>query len=44
MVERSKWLGTSSLAIQYWDLYIILNEKKKDSAGAVGWHKSKMHF
>jgi hypothetical protein len=29
MVERSKWLGTSSLAIQYWDLYIILNEKKK---------------
>jgi hypothetical protein len=26
---EDNWLGTSSLAIQFWDLYVILNEKNK---------------
>ena len=34
MAKRSKfwednWLGSSSLAIQFWDLYVIVNEKNK---------------
>lgn len=24
---EDNWLGTSSLAIQFWDLYVIVNEK-----------------
>jgi hypothetical protein len=26
---EDNWLGSSSLAIQFWDLYIIMNEKNK---------------
>jgi hypothetical protein len=28
-IWEDNWLGTSSLAIHFWDLYVILNEKNK---------------
>lgn len=28
---EDNWIGSSSLAIQYWDFYIIINEKNKSA-------------
>jgi hypothetical protein len=39
---EDKWFGNSSLAIQYWPLYVIVNEKGKTVAEA--WDGSSLKF
>ena len=34
---KNNWLGTSSLAIQYWKLYRFVNEKNRSVASFMGW-------
>lgn len=34
---EDNWLGNSSLAIQYWDLYVIVNRKKQNCTWPLGW-------
>jgi hypothetical protein len=38
---EDNWLGTSSLAIQFWDLYIIVNEKSSTIADMWDRHNLK---
>jgi hypothetical protein len=41
---EDNWLGTSSLAIQFWDLYIIVNEKTSTIAELWDGHNLKCTF
>jgi hypothetical protein len=38
------WDGNSSLSIQFWEVYIIVNEQNKIVDKPVGWGKSKIHL
>jgi len=31
------WFGNSSLAIQFWPVYVLVNEKGKDYQRCLGW-------
>ena len=41
---EDNWLGSSSLAIQFWHLYIILNEKNKSIVELWDGHVLKCTF
>lgn len=41
---EDNWLGTSSLAIQYWDVYVIVNEKAGIVSGLWDGHNLKCTF
>ena len=41
---EDKWLGSSSLAIQFWNLYMIVNEKNCTVAELWYWENLKCSF
>jgi hypothetical protein len=40
---EDQWFGSSRLAIQYWDLYSIINEQGKARTG-LGWGEFEIHI
>lgn len=38
------WFGTSPLAVQFWSVYFVCNERTKCIAGGLGWPSIKTYF